>query len=138
MTNRQRLMFANGIVLGLFAVPSFFMDIRAIFFGVGPLVTALRGEPSSGIGFLEAHGLAAILAFWFLHVGHTQASPARAWHFTGAAVHALLGGSNIALWHFFILGDMLALGYVSTGVHVLFAVLQSVAGERATSPRADA
>ena len=78
MTNRQRLMFANGIVLGLFAVPSFFMDIRAIFFGEGPLVTALRGVPSSGIGFLEAHGLAALFAFWFLYVGRTQASPARA------------------------------------------------------------
>ena len=133
MTNRQRLMFANGIVLGLFAVPSFFMDIRAIFFGAGPLVAVLRGEPSSGIGFLEAHGLAAILAFWFLYVGRTQPSPARAWHFTGAAVHTLLGGSNIALWQMFILADMLVLGYVSTGVHIVFAVLQFVAGVRAPS-----
>jgi hypothetical protein len=138
MTTRQRLMLANGIVLGLFAVPSFFMDIRAIFFGAGPLVTALRGEPSTGIGFLEAHGLAAILAFWFLYVGRTQQAPARAWHFTGAAVHTLLGASNIALWHFFVLMDMLALGYVSTGVHIVFAMLQVVAGARAASSRAAA
>ncbi|KGQ18549.1 hypothetical protein LF41_575 [Lysobacter dokdonensis DS-58] len=138
MTSRQRLMFANGIVLGLFAIPSFFMDIRAIFFGAGPLVTALRGEPSSGIGFLEAHGLAAIFALWFLYVGRTQAPPARAWHFTGAAVHTLLGASNIALWHFFIFMDMLALGYVSTAVHIAFAVLQFVVGMRATSHRAAA
>ena len=136
MTNRQRLMFANGIVLGLFAVPSFFMDIRAIFFGVGPLVTALRGEPSSGIGFLEAHGLAALFAFWFFYVGRTQASPARAWHFTGSAVHTLLGASNIALWHFFVFMDMLVLGYVSTAVHIVFAVLQFAVGVRAaSSPR---
>jgi len=132
MTNRQRLMFANGVVLGLFAVPSFFMDIRAIFFGEGPLVTALRGIPSTGIGFLEAHGLAAIFAFWFLYVGLTQPKPARAWHFTGAAVHTLLGASNIALWHFFIYMDMLALGYVSTAVHIVFAVVQFVVGARAT------
>ena len=130
MTTRQRLMFANGVALGLFAVPSFLLDIRAIFFGAGPLLTALRGEPSSGIGFLEAHGLAAILAFWFLYVGRTQASPARAWHFTAAAVHTLLGASNIALWQFFVFMDMLPLGYVSTGVHIVFAVLQSVAGAR--------
>jgi hypothetical protein len=124
-------MFANGIVLGLFAVPSFFMDIRAIFFGAGPLVTALRGIPSTGIGFLEAHGLAAIFAIWFFYVGLTQPKPARAWHFTGAAVHTLLGASNIALWHFFIYMDMLVLGYVSTAVHIVFAVVQFVVGVRA-------
>lgn len=129
-------MFANGIVLGLFSVPSFLLDIRAIFFGAGPLVTALRGVPSTGIGFLEAHGLAVIFALWFFHVGRTQASPARAWHFTGAAVHTLLGGSNIALWQFFVFMDMLALGYISTGVHIVFAVLQLVAGSRAASTRA--
>ena len=128
--NRQRLMFANGIALGLFAVPSFFMDLRAIFFGAGPLVTALRGVPSSGIGFLEAHGLAAIFAAWFLYVGRTQAAPARAWHFTGAAVHTLLGASNIALWQFFVFMDLLPLGYVSTAVHIVFAALQCVAGAR--------
>ena len=138
MTHRQRLMFANGIVLGLFAVPSFLMDIRAIFFGAGPLVTALRGEPSTGIGFLEAHGLAALFAFWFLYVGRTQTSPARAWHFTGTAVHTLLGASNIALWHFFVIMDMLVMGYVSTAVHILFAVLQFVAGARATASHAAA
>ena len=134
MTSRQRLMFVNGIVLGLFAVPSVIADARAIWLDAGPLTAVLRGMPGAGIGFFEAHGLAAILAFWFLYVGRKQPSPERTWHFTAAATHALLGASNIALWQIFLVTDMLVMGYVSTTVHLVFAALQFVTGLRA--PRA--
>jgi hypothetical protein len=46
-------------------------------------------------------------------------------------VHTLLGACNIALWQFFVFMDMLALGYVSTAVHIVFAVVQLVVGARA-------
>ncbi|UHQ19026.1 hypothetical protein LVB87_12665 [Lysobacter sp. KIS68-7] len=127
---RQRLMFVNSVFLGMFAVVSFFMlDIRGIWFGAGPLSHVVGAQPVSGLGFLEAHGLAAILAFWFLRVSRTP--PERAWHFTASAVHTLLGSANIALWHIFTVGDAMVLGYVSTGMHIVFAVLQLFAGLRA-------
>ena len=138
MTTRQRLLFVNGIVLALFAVPSFFMDIRAIFLGAGPLTSLLRGMPAAGIGFLEAHGLAAILAFCFLAAGRKQAVPGRGWHITAAATHALLGIANIALWQIFVIVDNLPLGYVSTGVHFVFATLQLIAAFTSTRAAAGA
>jgi hypothetical protein len=52
---------------------------------------------------------------------------------TAAAVHILLGASNIALWRIFILCDVLPLGYVSTSLHCLFAVLQLMAARCATT-----
>jgi hypothetical protein len=64
-----------------------------------------------------------ILAVWFWRAGHT-ADPERAWHFTAAAAHTLLATCNILLWSIFVICDVLPLGYVSTGVHCVFAVLQ--------------
>ena len=121
---RQFILKANAAYLGAFAVVSFFvLDVRAIWFSGGPLVAILRGEPAAGIGFLEAHGLAAIIAFWLWRASRSM-TPERAWHFTGAAVSTLLATCNIALWRIFILCDALMLGYVSTSLHVSFAVLQ--------------
>jgi len=131
-TFRQRLLKANAAFLGLFGTVSFFMlDVRGIWFASGPQVAVLRGEPASGVGFLEAHGLAVILAIWFWRASRAE-SPDRSWHFTAFAVHTLLAACNISLWRIFILCDVLPLGYVSTSLHVIFAVLQLIAA-RSTS-----
>src|SRR5262245_51434990 len=106
------------------------LDARGIWFDSGPQVAVLRGEPASGVGFLEAHGLAVILAVWFWRAGRNE-SPDRAWHLTAAAVHTLLATANITLWRIFILCDVLALGYVSTGLHCLFVGLQLAAARPA-------
>jgi hypothetical protein len=137
---RRAILKANAAFLGLFGTVAFFMlDVRAIWFASGPQAAILRGEPAAGVGFLEAHGLAVVLAVWFWRAGRAQ-SPDTAWHVTAAVVHAFLGACNIALWRIFVLADVLPLGYVSTALHIAFAVLQLVAarasawpvGERAT------
>jgi hypothetical protein len=49
-----------------------------------------------------------------------------------AAVTTLLATSNIALWQIFVLCDVLMLGYVSTSLHIVFALLQFAAAVAAT------
>jgi hypothetical protein len=138
VTTRQLILKANGIILGLFGAISFFMlDVRGVWFDSGPQTAVLRGMPAAGIGFLEAHGLAVILAIWFWRAGRA-AYPERAWHFTAAAAHSLLAGCNITLWSIFIICNVLTLGYVSTAIHCAFAVLQLWAASSATKAVASA
>jgi hypothetical protein len=70
------------------------------------------------VGFVEAHGLAVIIGvlLW-------RAQPLRSWHLTAAAVHILLGVSNLVFWQIFVAANLLSLGYVSTCFHFLFVVL---------------
>jgi hypothetical protein len=111
-TTRKRILRVNGVILGLFGAISFFMlDVRGIWFDSGPQTAVLRGMPAAGVGFLEAHGLAVILAIWFWRAGRAD-DPERAWHFTAAAAHALLAACNITLWSIFVICDVLTLGYV--------------------------
>jgi hypothetical protein len=132
---RRIILRANAAFLGVFGAVSFFiLDVRGIWFSAGPQSAVLRGEPASGIGFLEAHGLAVIIAVWFWRASRVE-SPDRAWHLTAAAVHILLGASNIALWRIFILCDVLPLGYVSTSLHCIFAVLQLAAARYASTAK---
>jgi hypothetical protein len=123
---------SNAAFPGLFGAVSFFaLDVRGIWFSSGPQVAILRGEPAAGVGFLEAHGLALILAIWFWRASRSE-SPERAWHLTAAAVHVLLATANITLWRIFVLCDVLTLGYVSTALHCVFAVLQLIAAASAS------
>jgi hypothetical protein len=88
---------------------------------------ALGNAPFTAIGFVEAHGLAFILGvlLW-------RAAPARSWHLTAAAVHVLLGTSNLVFWGIFTAADILAVGYITTTLHWAFVALQlgaAIAGE---------
>jgi len=104
-------------------------DIRGVFFGAGPVGKVVQMAPHSGIGFIEAHGLAFILGA-LLYCN----APSRAWHATGAGIHFLLGASNLACWPLFAAADMLVVGYVTTALHGVFFVLQSLCTS-ASSPR---
>jgi hypothetical protein len=98
---------------------------------VGRIVAA---APHAGIGFVEAHGLAVILGvlLW-------RAAPERSWHLAAAAIHVLLGTANVVFWQIFVAADMLAMGFVTTSLHALFAVLQLAAVMvSAAVPRVDA
>lgn len=100
---RQNILKGNALFLGLFGAVSFFMlDVRGIWFSSGPQTAVLRGEPASGVGFLEAHGPAVVIAVWLWRASRTE-NPDRAWHLTAAAVHILLAMCNITLWRIFIL-----------------------------------
>lgn len=118
---------ANAVYLGLGAVGGlFFMDLPAVILGVGPGARILSNAPHAAIGFIEAHGLALILSIWLW-----RAEPVRSWHITGAAIALLLGTCNLIFWQIFVAGDALAMGYVTTGLHWIFAVVQCWVAMRA-------
>jgi hypothetical protein len=118
-TTRTMILRANATWLMLGALGGLTMDLSGAFFARGPVSLVLRGSPDAAIGLVEAHGLALICSvlLW-------RAAPTRVWHLTGAAVHTLLGTANLVFWQMFVGTDMLLAGCVTTGLHILFVVLQ--------------
>jgi hypothetical protein len=98
------------------------MDVRGIFFSLGPESYVVAGRPYAGVGFIEAHGLALIIGILLV-----RAEPLRLWHLTAAGVHLLLGTANLVFWQIFTVADILAAGYITTSLHWLFAMLQLLA-----------
>jgi hypothetical protein len=131
MTNsslRRSILRANSVYLGVAAVVSFFaLDLRAILLHSGPESIILGTSTTAAIGFVEAHGLAFILAvlFW-------RAEPALSWHVTAAATSGLLGICNLSFWEGFVVSDSVPMGIVATGLHLGFATTQVVLA--ATAP----
>ena len=119
---RQRLLRANALYLGVAGCAGLVFDIRGVLYGLGPQGRVLEHAPYAGISFVEAHGLAVILAvlLW-------RAVPSRMWHVTAMAIEVLLGTSNIAFWQMFVATDALAVGYVTTCLHWLFVAAQLTA-----------
>jgi len=108
------------IVAGLAAWVNF--DFPGSFSGSGPLGPLIAHEPSLGIGFVEAHGLALILGvlLW-------RAPTEKSWHVTAIAVHLLLGVSNIVFWQIFVATNTLPMGWVSTVIHGVLVLLHAFA-----------
>ena len=122
VTCRRLLLRANAIFIGGAAASALVFDIRGVLYGAGPQGRLLGAAPHAGIGFVEAHGLALILAvlLW-------RAAPARSWHVTALALEVLLGVSNLAFWQMFVATDALTVGYVTTALHWIFAASQFAA-----------
>ncbi|RWE02089.1 hypothetical protein [Mesorhizobium sp.] len=97
-------------------------DIAGSFFGRGAEAELLNNAPGTGIGFIEAHGLALIIGATLWRIAYS-----RNWHAVLAAVHALLGTANLLFWQFFIAADVLVVGYVTTAAHWLFVVAHQAA-----------
>lgn len=116
---RRMILRANAIFLLAASAGGFASDIRGIFLGLGPVARLVADAPHAGIGFIEAHGLAFILGILLW-----RAEPSRAWHLTAAAIHLLLGISNVVFWQIFSAADMMTVGYVTTALHALFVTLQ--------------
>jgi hypothetical protein len=119
---RRNILRANALYIGTAAFVAFFADIRAVLYGVGPLGRVLAAVPDSAIGFVEAHGLAFILAV-LLWRGAAVAT--KSWHLTALGIEVLLGTCNLVFWQLFIAGDALVMGYVTTILHWVFVVLQA-------------
>lgn len=104
-TVRQLILRANALYIGVAGCAGMIFDIRGVLYGLGPQGRALADAPHAGIGFVEAHGLAVILAvvLW-------RARPERAAHLTALAVVALLGTANLAFWQAFVAMDALTMG----------------------------
>jgi hypothetical protein len=127
---RRLLLRFNGAFLVLAALGGWFqMDFPASFSGTGPLAPLIAHERSLGIGFVEAHGLALILGvlLWF-------APPQRSSHLTAVAIHALLGISNIVFWQLFVATGTLAMGWLTTTLHLSLVLLQAIAAATSSRP----
>jgi hypothetical protein len=121
MKIRKSLLRANALYLGIAALAGLLFDVRGILFATGPQGRILGSSPHAGIGFIEAHGLALILSvlLW-------RAAPARCWHLTALAIEVLLGTANLVFWQIFVAGNALAVGYITTALHWIFAAVQLV------------
>jgi hypothetical protein len=119
------LVRVNAGFLILASAGGLFTDISGSFFGSGPEAILLGDAPGTGIGFIEAHGLALIIGVTLWRIAYS-----RSWHAVLAAVHMLLGTANLLFWQFFIAADVLVVGYVTTAAHFLFVVahLAALAG----------
>ena len=119
---RHLILRANALYIGVAGFAGVIFDIRGVLYGAGPQGRALAAAPFAGIGFVEAHGLAVILAvvLW-------RARPERAAHLTALAVVALLGTANLAFWQVFIAMDALVMGYLTTALHWTFVALNLAA-----------
>jgi hypothetical protein len=124
---RQRILLANALYLTLASLGGLlFLDIPGAFFSRGPAAGILAQAPHAAVGFVEAHGLALIFGvlLW-------RAAPVRSWHVTAVAIHVLLGTANLVFWQIFITANLLAMGYITTGLHWLFVALQLFAAAAA-------
>lgn len=121
-TMRQWILRANALYIGIAGFAGVIFDIRGVLYGLGPQGRALAAAPHAGIGFVEAHGLAVILAvvLW-------RSKPERSAHLTALAVVALLGTANLAFWQVFIAMDALVMGYLTTALHWTFVALNLAA-----------
>jgi hypothetical protein len=120
---RRLLLRANAVFLIVAAVGAWVTaDFPASFSGSGPIGPLIAHQPALGIGFIEAHGLAIILGVLLWRAASTTS-----WHLTGAAIHLLLGTCNVIFWQLFIATDTLPMGWVTTVMHALLFVLQSLA-----------
>src|SRR5262245_19298897 len=123
---RRLIPRAHAFFIGTAGLVGMVFDFRGAFFGLGPQGQVLAKVPDAAIGFVEAHGLAFILAviLW-------RAQPSRSLSFVGLAIGLLLGTCNLIFWQLFVTTNALAMGYVTTILHWLFAVLHLV---RAAAP----
>ena len=119
---RHLILRLNALYIGVAGFAGLILDIRGVLYGAGPQGRALAAAPYAGIGFVEAHGLAVILAvvLW-------RARPERSAHLTALAVVALLGTANLAFWQAFIAMDALVMGYLTTALHWTFVALNLAA-----------
>ena len=119
---RTRIMIIDGVFLTLVGTAQVILELLAHFLGVGPY-TAVFDRSAYTIGWVEAHGLAAMIGVVFLVVGARERR--RFWHGFALAVHLLLGAANLLFWQSFVDFATTPLGVVGTLAHVLFATAQA-------------
>ena len=119
---RHRIMIIDGIFLALAGTAQVTLELLAHFLGVGPYA-AVFDRSAYTIGWVEAHGLAAVIGVVFLVVGARDRR--RFWHGFALAVHLLLGAANLVFWQSFVDFGTTSLGGVGTTAHVLFATAQA-------------
>ncbi len=119
---RQRIMIIDGGFLALAGAAQVTLEVLAHFLGVGPYAGLFAGSPYA-IGWVEAHGLAAIIGVLLVVVGARDRR--RFWHTFALTVHLLLGAANLVFWQSFVDFATVPLGELGTTAHLLFATAQA-------------
>ena len=117
----------DGIFLVVAGSAALLTETIGHFLGVGPMAETL-GSPYT-IGGFEAHGLAIIIGVLLIRAAALASR--RVWHGLGLSVHLLLGSANLLFWSSFLKQDLLAVGIVTTALHMIFVVAQAKCLRRA-------
>lgn len=118
---RQRILIVDGGFLALVGTVQVALELLAHFLGIGPYA-GIFARSAYTIGWVEAHGLAALIGVLLLTAGVRDRR--RRWHAFALAVHLLLGAANLVFWHSFVDFAMVPLGQLATAAHLLFATAQ--------------
>ena len=118
-TFRKNLFRLNAGFLMLVGGVSSISDYMGFRTGAGPLGNILKGN-FLAVGALEAHGLAFIVGLVLLV--YALRSMDVSWHWIGAGVHILLGGSNLIFWSYFQEIGIVNQEIVITAIHGLFVL----------------
>ena len=114
-----RLIVADGLFLAAMAMFGLTQDILSYVWGAGKFEAFLLNDPKA-IGFVEAHGLAGMIAVAALV--SAQHKP-KFWHPLLGCVHALLGSSNILFFDGFVATGETRFAIVVTAGHFAFSAL---------------
>lgn len=121
----SRLLQINAAFLVFMGGAAATADAIGHFFGKGPLAPLMFHAPLA-ISSFEAHLLALLLGI-VLWTGAEQAEPRR-FHVLAAAIHIVLGGSNLLFFErAFGSLDMRPFGVVITACHFVFVLAQTAA-----------
>jgi hypothetical protein len=113
--SRKVLQFDGGFLL-LAGGAAMIIETVGHFLGAGPFAHT-KDSPYT-IGGFEAHGLAIIFAVLLIRAARL---PDRAlWHRVGLVVHLLLGASNLLYWSSFVQLNVIAMGVITTVLHIVF------------------
>ncbi|HEY5876434.1 MAG TPA: hypothetical protein VIT64_14090 [Ilumatobacteraceae bacterium] len=89
--------------------------------------TGLHGDTFADsaytIGFVEAHGLAAMIGVALLWAARQP--DRRSFHWFAIAAHIFLGAANLIFWNSFVEFDFVAPGVLATVAHVVFIAAQA-------------
>lgn len=121
---RTRLLWIDGGFLMLAGLGGLLTDLAGYFAEQGPN-GAYMFHHSYAVGYVEAHGLATLMGI--LMIVHAHAVNIRFWNGLAAAVHILLGISNLVFWAVFVEVNAVPLGVVVTVIHWLLVIGQLAA-----------
>jgi hypothetical protein len=132
---RRTLLIVNGCFLAGVGAVQVGLELASYFRGAGPFGSIFR-ESSYTVGWVEAHGLAALVGVLLLAVAARDRR--RFWHVFAMAVHLLLGTANIVFWAGYTEFGMLPAGIGSTIAHGLFVASHALALSVSRAPAASA
>jgi hypothetical protein len=123
-TSRRILLLINGGVLAVVGAAQVILELLSYYAGDGIYGPLFHNSPYV-VGWVEAHGLAALIGIVFLAVAAYDGG--RRWHIVALCVHLLLATANIVFWSGFRAFGMVGAGIVATTGHLLLVTAHLIA-----------